>query len=393
MDASDASFATVKEDEGTSSVCAVCLEGLEATAELACAGCLAPLHYRCRDVPLHGPTGKPNASVLKFLASSWCRVLCDRCSREDVPAEAPPSEDSLAATVASLAASVSQQQKSLATLTALVTGQPSADGKTKPQASSKPAAVLTQMLTSAKEEELRLRSAVIDGLPAQEGVSDQELLDELFSFLNLDKNTVRVESCHRMGNREQACPKLKVTLWDRRMLAALVSKETRAKLKAAGCPALYSGVFLNPSRTAEERHRLHLLRRRRDELNSAAGLATDQDGWFVDYRRAVLVQKVGGQPDWKGPGDVGYDAWAAKQPPPPRRQPPATPASSSTGKSDRPATITGGKDRPSGPPLTQPPPPSSAPPAKSNSRRPLHSLPPHKQQPTKVTHNKPKGNG
>lgn len=289
-------------------LCAICNKATGVDDFIPCDSCDVPLHYACRGIP-RSSNGKPAAALLNMLEMAWVRILCNSCTKSVSGPASPDNEDmkDLKATVASLADSFAAQQAQLAKFLGQDSSKPKRTGEGK--APSSFSALVTSAVSSAGEEEKRMRSIVADGVPAEPGVSDLERVEELLSFLDLSL-TIRVQEVFRIGKgNENAPPKLMIVLYTKEMQKCLVSKEMRAKLREPACPPSFANAFINPSRSADDNRLLMLLRHRRDFLNKSIQ-TPDEEGWFVDYSRRVLVKRVGGVPDWRGPGDPGFPQWA-----------------------------------------------------------------------------------
>lgn len=310
-------------------LCKFCKKTAPTEDSIACKVCLAPMHYTCRGIPTHSNTRRPTSVVQKMLAAPWATILCDECSASSgdsgsagpaLPAAAQVAVAELRtikATLASLTQSVQAQQ---ASINSFLGPQPgagdSSDGWTQAtkrrrsagkDATPGLARVVTATLAVANQEEKRLRTAIIDGLDSTPGVRDEDTLNELLSFLGLAES-IRVVECVRVGKgTETSPPKLKVIFHSREAQKAFVAKETRTKLTQPDCPPSFASIYINPSRTQEEQKRLHLLRKRRDHLN--APIPAKENHWFLDYNQQVLVKRIGGNADWRGPGDAGMEEW------------------------------------------------------------------------------------
>lgn len=284
-----------------------------------------------------------------MLKLTWVRILCNSCAEYASGPESKESQDmqELKSTVTTLAKSFAAQQAQLAKFLGPSESRPSrASGAGRDKAPPSFSALVTSAVSSAGEEEKRHRSIIADGVPVQPGVSDLERVNELIQYLDLGL-TVRVQEVFRIGKgKDQLPPKLMIILFTKDMQRCLLSKEIRAKLREPACPPSFAEAYLNPSRNAEERRHLLLLRRRRDYLNEPIQ-DEDMEGWFIDYSRQTLVKRVGGTPDWKGAGDPGFAAWAEENSKTilSRTSPSTSPSSSSSpdpssnSSSDPPATL------------------------------------------------------
>ena len=160
----------------------------------------------------------------------------------------------------------------------------------------------------------RLRSVVIDGLPENPARPDSSLVEELLAHLG--PGAYKALEVHRMGPVKPDDPrprKVKVLLASVAQQAALLSKETRNCLRNSPMSKQrWPNVFVSPLRTAAERDKLFLLRRRRDILNDCLTDRNRANCWYVDSVRYTLGKLSNGTVD-RGALDEGLHQWMAVQ--------------------------------------------------------------------------------
>lgn len=295
--------------------CVMCGEKCPPDCLVRCSNCRAGLHWSCR---VNNPRVKkaPEFLVKSPETCSWLRILCDPCNAKpasNVAAGLEDKVDALADKVEGLVAAFS------------ATGPRSYADVVKDAA--KQGAV--QGAVEAAEEEARRRSIVIDHLPVKEDIPDNAQVAELLDYLGVAQST-KVIKVHRMGRgvpEKKIPPKVKVELESATMQRQLLSKDLRPLLRRDDCPT--PDLYLNPSRSHEERLLHRQLRARRNELNK--DVPNLDSAYFVDYRKNRLVKKEGGRPDWDGPADVGWPdflaRWKPARPAPPAARPRANTAS------------------------------------------------------------------
>ena len=170
--------------------------------------------------------------------------------------------------------------------------------------------VIQEASVKNAEAELRARSVVVDNLPQSRTQTDREQVEKITSALGINATIVDV---HRMGKPEgpgsRRPRKLKVVLATIQDHARLTAPETRYRLRQQELEEEYPKLYINPSRSSQDRHRLWLLRRRRDHLNSNIKNIGSQ--WIVDSRRLRLWKKVGGDVD-RNIADSYFEDWAAE---------------------------------------------------------------------------------
>ena len=200
----------------------------------------------------------------------------------------------------------------------------------------------------AKEEadaEERSRSLVLDNLPEpKEGETELDNVNLLFGRLEVPVKVKKVyrlgrgragQEGQRGGNRPA---KTKVVLETAAEQREVLRREVREKLRQREWERNYPRLYLNPSRTSDERHTLWLLRQRRAALNKNLG---PNDQWILDSIRFRLWKKEGGQVN-RRVRDADISSWASTfdGPPSPSRDGDntlfATPASASARTHNRP---------------------------------------------------------
>ena len=310
---------------------------------LSCLFCDSRVHSACLLLPLKTASTK---IVPLIFNSPWFAYRCSHCQNSGTDTAKTDK------TVHShtLHAAVSQLETLAASLTNLVeTALPkpssyaeAASKGTRPPGPTGLANALLSAERTKSEEEKRLRSAVLSGLPESPGQSDLESVQTLLAEAGVSGG-VEVVEVFRMGRigssrdaDDAAAPraghsaakpdvdrpqhrKLKIVTKSPQQLATLLSKDVVSLLRNSP-PQGLENVYLNPSRTSSERRYLALLRVRRNLLNATID-HPDSDGWFIDNRRSVLVRRIDGRPDWVGPGDVGLVEWIREEEskPEPRR--------------------------------------------------------------------------
>ena len=188
-------------------------------------------------------------------------------------------------------------------------------------------AAMKELAKEDAEAELRGRTAVLDNFPLPgDGQTDRENIQELLG--KLEQGRAEVDHVRRIGaelpaqgNRPAKPRKLKVVFKEAGDQAVFVGKETRAKLREPEWERDLPRLFVTPSRTADQRHRLWLLRRRRNALNR--NLPRDSQ-WILDSIRYRLWKKENGQVDWNVK-DAPVESWCLEyddQPAMRGRQPP-----------------------------------------------------------------------
>ena len=160
--------------------------------------------------------------------------------------------------------------------------------------------------TAASDEANRKRKVVIDGLPeSSDANADRSNVCALVSKLGVPSAPCSVR---RVGVAKKAAPgeprkprKVVVQLAAQEHQRHLTSPTIRRCLRSPEWEGHHPGLFINPALTKEERTRLWLLRRRRNDLNRASDRARAEGvpykHWMLDSRRGILVCRVNGVVD------------------------------------------------------------------------------------------------
>ena len=273
-----------------------------------CAVCDVTSHFACTAI------GKVTATNINFLALANIRVLCDSCSEAPASNPVPFSDDRLAGLES---AQKSTEEKLSKILDFLQPAQaPDSDdgfkvvGKRRSYASAASktlpftgfASVLANTMASAldtkTEHDKRTRAVVIDNLKPASDMTDLQLVSQIFA--NLGHSGIGIDEVARLGRAsDDRPPKLKVIFASNAERDSLLASNFRGSIREDDFIEAYGTIFIGPSLSDDERHRLWLLRRYRDTLNRANHL-DDNNAWFVSTRDLKLVKKDGGYVDWRG---------------------------------------------------------------------------------------------
>ena len=157
---------------------------------------------------------------------------------------------------------------------------------------------MASALESKTEQDKRTRALVFDNLKPAHDMTDLQLVSQILA--NLGHPDVGIDEVARLGRAsDDRPPKLKVTFSSNAERDSLLASNFRGPIREDDFIEAYGTIFIGPSLSDDERHRLWLLRRYRDTLNRASHLDND-NCWFVSTKDLKLVKKDDGYVDWRG---------------------------------------------------------------------------------------------
>lgn len=171
------------------------------------------------------------------------------------------------------------------------------------------ASVVAEEVGKQKEVEDREKCVIIDDLPVSDGESPEKAVKEFLGAVGVEQTTAHstVALNDRQNEGGQKLYKIKCRFENADIQKEVLEKGRKSKPRQGR----FSQVFVNPSRSSEERRRLFLLRKRRDFLN--VGKKEKEIGWvIIDYRYSKLAcLKGNGRVNWQFQDD-GFEEWASE---------------------------------------------------------------------------------
>ncbi len=305
---------------------------LDKRTGFCCCDCQKPLHFKCKGLTTYKNGLLANA-VISFFDSDFVKsaiesmLICGECMPTSLSNEPKENGDDLSAVDLEARASLAKLETANKEITTkldflvsfLVPSEapmdvadhgseaaaPSYADVAKVGSSGLQSIVRTACVEAQKqvtERDRMKRTVIIDGVP--EGRTEGEDALQLMKALGMP--TFPIAEAHRLGQRKGPRPrKLKIVCNSETDQRFLLGSQVQDVLHSSSFPL--RNVYLNPSRSSEERRHFFLLRQRRNLLNK--NLATE-DAYFLHRHDGRLVKKVDGRPDW-GWIDSDFEEWVA----------------------------------------------------------------------------------